>query len=71
MFVKPFDGQKQFREKTYRFKDSEFVNASDEQLINNLFVTSKNETTNSPIHEFKVLHKGQRAFYRLIIMRSS
>ena len=30
--------------------------------INNLFVTSKNETTNSPIHEFKVLHKGQRAF---------
>ena len=25
----------------------------------NLFVTSKNETTNSPIHEFKVLHKGQ------------
>ena len=28
---------------------------------NNLFVTSKNENTNSPIHEFKVLHKGQRA----------
>ena len=28
----------------------------------NLFVTSKNETKNSPIHEFKVLHKGQRAF---------
>ena len=27
---------------------------------NNLFVTSKNETMNSPIHEFKVLHKGQR-----------
>ena len=27
----------------------------------NLFVTSKNETKNSPIHEFKVLHKGQRA----------
>ena len=28
----------------------------------NLFVTSKNETTtNSPIREFKVLHKGQRA----------
>ena len=24
----------------------------------NLFVTSKNETMNSPIHEFKVLHKG-------------
>ena len=28
---------------------------------NDLLVTSKNETTNSPIHE--VLHKGQRAFY--------
>ena len=28
----------------------------------NLFVTSKNETTNSSIHEFKVLQKGQRAF---------
>ena len=27
--------------------------------ITNLFVTSKNETTNSPIHEFKVLHKCQ------------
>ena len=31
-------------------------------LLFNLFETSKNETTNSPIHEFKVLHKGQRAF---------
>ena len=29
---------------------------------NNLFVPSKNKTTNSPIHEFKVLHKGQRTF---------
>ena len=28
----------------------------------NLFVTSKNETTNSPIHKIKVLHKYQRAF---------
>ena len=26
------------------------------------YVTSKYETTNSPIYEFKVLHKGQRAF---------
>ena len=25
----------------------------------NLFVASKNETTNSPIHEFRVLHEGQ------------
>ena len=30
--------------------------------IFNLFVTSKNEVSNSPIHEFKVLHKNQRAF---------
>ena len=29
--------------------------------ICNLFVTSKNKTTNSPIHEFKVPQKGQRA----------
>jgi hypothetical protein len=27
------------------------------QMIGNLFVTSKNETMNLPIHEFKVLHK--------------
>ena len=26
-----------------------------EKIYYNLFVTSKNETTNSPIHEFKVL----------------
>ena len=32
------------------------------RLVYNLFVTSKNETTNSPIHKFKVLHKGQRAY---------
>ena len=31
-------------------------------LFTNLFVISKNETTNSPIHEFKVLHKSRRAF---------
>ena len=30
--------------------------------ICNLFVTSKNKFSNSPIHEFKVLHKSQRAF---------
>ena len=28
----------------------------------NLFVTSKNEATNSPNHEYKVMHKGLRAF---------
>ena len=33
----------------------------------NLFVTSKNETTNSPILEFKVLRKGQRAFKHLFL----
>ena len=32
------------------------------KIISNLFVTSKNETTKSPIHEFKELHKSQRAF---------
>ena len=30
-------------------------------LINNLFVTSKNKTTSSPIHEFKV---PQNVFYK-------
>ena len=34
----------------------------------NLFVTSKNETTNLPIHEFKVMHKGQRAFQNPSLM---
>ena len=33
-------------------------------------MTSKNETTNSPIHEFKVLHKGPRAFKNLIVVQS-
>ena len=27
------------------------------EFRSNLYVTSKNKTTNSPIHEFKVLHK--------------
>ena len=35
--------------------------------MNNLFVTSKNESTNSPIHEFRVLHKGRRAFYGIMV----
>ena len=38
------------------------IRTSKKYYIINLFVTSKNETTNYPIHEFKVLHKGQRAF---------
>ena len=37
-------------------------------VTNNLFVTSKNETTNSPIHEFKVLHEGQIAFKNPFLM---
>ena len=39
----------------------------------NLFVTSKNETTNSPIHEFKVLQnvfkmkkQGLKCFFKVI-----
>ena len=31
---------------------------------NNLFVTSKNETTNSPIHEFKVLQLSYARHYK-------
>ena len=34
----------------------------------NLFVTSKNETTNSPTNEFKVLHKGQPLFNGLLFI---
>ena len=37
-------------------------------LVFNLFVTSKNETTNSPIHNVKVLHKGQEAFKSPFLM---
>ena len=33
----------------------------------NLFVTSKNETTNSPIHKFKLLHKARGSFKRSCI----
>lgn len=32
------------------------------QNTTNNLLTSKNETTNSTIHEFKVLYKGQSAF---------
>ena len=35
------------------------------QILINLFVTSKNETTNSPIHEFKVLQKSLNEKARL------
>ena len=31
-------------------------------------MTSKNETTISPIHEFKVLHKGMTAFSNPFLM---
>ena len=40
----------------YRFKLFSKVDS------NNLFVTSKNETTNLPIYELKVLHKGKNSF---------
>ena len=40
-----------------KFVKSQNINT--ETTYYNLFVTSKNKTTNSPIHEFKVLHKGQ------------
>ena len=40
----------------------DFFLSNMQYLFCNLFVTSKNGTTNSPIYEFKVLHKGQRAF---------
>ena len=38
------------------------------ELIFLLFVTSKNQITNSPINEFKVLHTGQRAFENPYLM---
>ena len=37
-------------------------------LITNLFVTSKFEFSNSPITEFKVLYKSQRAFKNSFLM---
>ena len=44
----------------------DFLQVSNQKVshnfIYNLFVTSKNETTNSPILQFKVLKKGQRVF---------
>ena len=42
--------------------------SNEKDKANNLFVTSKNKTTNSPILEFKVLHKGQRAFLNPFLM---
>ena len=32
------------------------------EQVSNLFVTSKNKFSKSPIHEFKVLHESQRAY---------
>ena len=43
-------------------KTSEYVKVVLTGEGTNLFVTSKDKTTNSPIHELKVLHKGKRAF---------
>ena len=36
--------------------------------VYNLFMTSKIETTNSQIHKFKILQKGQRAYWNPCIM---
>ena len=38
------------------------------KIKTNLFVTSKSEVSNSPIHEFKGLHKSQRAFQNSFFM---
>ena len=47
-------GAKRVRVKfEYSEEHTKFENMYD--ITNNLFVTSKNETMNSPIHEFKVL----------------
>ena len=43
----------------------------DDEFISNLFMTSTKQNhkfTNSPIQEFKVLHKGQRVFYNPFLM---
>ena len=57
--------------KSELFSSSTFVSlvaATRYFVLFNLFVTSKNKTANSPIHEFKVLHKGQRAFLNPFLM---
>ena len=38
-------------------------------LIYNVFVTSKNKTTNLPIHEYNVLHFFMVYYFLLIILR--
>jgi hypothetical protein len=48
-------------------RDRQMSNLAEKGAFN-LFVTSKNETTNSPIHKFKVLHTGQRAFQSPFLM---
>ena len=35
-------------------------------MISNLFLTSKNETTNSPIHEYRVLKNVSKMFFKVI-----
>ena len=59
---------KQPYENIYLFPDmsqglhSHYYGKTLNKKIYNLFVTSKNETMNSLIHESKVRHKGQKAF---------
>ena len=49
-------------QKNFKILLSHTSDFNGKKIVFNLFVTSKNETTNSPILGFKVLHKGQRAF---------
>ena len=44
------------------WKQSKINNGNRKFITNIMFVTSKNELSNSQILEFKVLHKSQRAF---------
>ena len=43
-------------------KRNQSVEKNKRNTKNNLFVTSKSETTNSPIHEFTVLQNSFKAF---------
>ena len=50
--------------KSFRRSDDinhDITSVHDGKYIYNLFVTSNNESSNSPIHESKVLHKSQTA----------
>ena len=50
-------------------KSSYMLNKYQFALIYNVFVTSKNKTTNLPIHEYNVLHFFMVYYFLLIILR--